>query len=281
MICSNCQHKILEEAAFCAKCGTRVQESGSEQSAARYPLKEETIDGLTTEIRALFFKDLEAIVDEEIGRNKYRVYFDQFYKSGFYKNFDLRVKQLAEEISGFQTMHNTQVKIDQLLMETFQGFIDHFIVLHCKELHQINLPEALLKYSTATRETIDLRQMTLDYMDFNNENDKVYTDLISIPEVKIKNAVQSFLFAKPEETIFFICDQTVFGSCKEGFSMTNQALHWKSHFNAPQSVYYDDLKEIKREAEWLNINGLFFNVNKTLNFKMMKLLKKLRSLERI
>ncbi|MFT7605446.1 MAG: hypothetical protein ACI8VT_003040 [Saprospiraceae bacterium] len=282
MICSNCQHKIESSDRFCNNCGaqvglTVVSDSGY---APKYSIDFKENPTIDSQIRAHFFKTLETVIEEEIGANEYRKYFDQFYKSEFYKNFDLRTVQLAEEIN---TIHSgsdqyANQKIDQILVLEFAAFIDHFLIMYCQKLHGMALPEAMLQYTKTTRAAVNLRQMLLDYMDFEKEQEKVYTDLLSIPPAKIKNAIQSFVFAQAQEKIFFICDQTVFGSCKEGFAMTDSTLYWKSHFNPAQSVAYHDLKEIKRDAEWININGLFFNVNKSVNFKMLKLLKKLRYL---
>ncbi len=282
MICTNCKHLLEEDAHFCKNCGTEVLllETLTEPYTAKYPLDYREALTLGAQVRAHFFKELEQVVAAEFGENEYRKYFDQFYKSDFYKSFDVRTQQLAEEAYSIHSGPSKQVsqQVDELLERNFFGFIDHFLVLHCEGLHELKIPEAILKYANATKESVNLREMILDYMSFDDEPDKVYTDLITIPPLKVKNAIQSFLFTQSKEKIFFICDQTVFGSCREGFAMTEQALHWKSHFNPAHSVFFDDLGEIKKEAEWISVNGLFFNVNKSMNYKMMKLLKKLRTL---
>ncbi len=282
MVCSNCKHSIETGDQFCGNCGTKVllQDTSSEVYVPKYKLDFREALSLSSQIRALFFKDLEFVVETEIGPNQYRKYFDQFYKSDFYKDFDIRTKQLAEEAYSIHSGPSQRVgqEVDQLLSQNFHGFIEHFMILHCNGLQKIKMPEAILKYTNATLDTVNLRQMVLDYLDFNNEQDKVYTDILSLPPMKVKNAIKSFLYTQSQEKIFFICDQTIFGSCREGFAMTEQALHWKSHFNPPHSVFYEDLGSIKKEAEWININGLFFNVNKSVNYKMMKLLKKIKSM---
>ena len=282
MTCTNCKHVLETDAQFCKHCGTKVLivETPKEEYQAKYPLDYREALTLGTQVRALFFKELEKVITLEFGENEYRKYFDHFYKSEFYKSFDIRTRQLAEEAYSIHSGPSKQVnqEVDRLLAPNFHGFIDHFLVLHCRNLHGIVIPEAVLKYTNVKKGEVDLRQMILDYMGFEDEPDKVYTDLISIPPMKVKNAIQSFLFTQSQEKIFFICDQTVFGSCREGFAMTEQALHWKSHFNPAHSVFFDDLKEIKREAEWISVNGLFFNVSKSLNYKVMRLLKKLKEL---
>jgi hypothetical protein len=284
MICSNCQHKIDGRIQFCDNCGAEISREAFSFDEGNYVpkylidfTKTSTID---VQIRAHFFKTLEKVVEEEIGVNEYRKYFDQFYKSNFYKNFDLRTAQLVEELTLVHSGkdHFAYQKSDRVLALEFAAFIDHFLVLHCKKLHGINLPETLLKYAKTILKEVNLQQMILDYLDFEEEVEKVYTNLMLIPPAKIKNAVESFVFAGTQEKIFFICDQTVFGSCKEGFAMTESSLYWKSHFNPPQEVAYRDLKEIKKDAEWININGQFFNVNKSINLKMLKLLKRIKRL---
>ncbi|MBK9014898.1 MAG: hypothetical protein IPM82_12930 [Saprospiraceae bacterium] len=49
-------------------------------------------------------------------------------------------------------------------------------------------------------------------------------------------------------------------------------------FEKKQRVYYKNLEEIKRQEDWITINGIFFNGSKTLNLKLLRLLKKLREL---
>jgi hypothetical protein len=283
MICPNCKYKNDDKSKFCSHCGYKLEVVVAvyeEPSSSKYPIDFRETLTIGRQIRGHFFKVMEQVVDEEIGPNQFRDYFDQFYKSEFYKTFDLRTEQLAEEV---YTIHSGQSphkgsEIDQLLEGHFYAFIDHFLVLNCQHLHGVNLPEEILQYENIDKDALDMRKMILDFLDFENEPDRVYTNFMSIPESKLKNAINSFLFAQSQERIFFICDQTIFGSCREGFAMTEHALHWKSHFNPPQSVFFEDLKVVQREAEWLNINGLFFNAHKSLNFKLLKLLKKIRSI---
>jgi hypothetical protein len=99
-----------------------------------------------------------------------------------------------------------------------------------------------------------------------------------MPPRKVRNASQSFLFADPNERIFFICDQSILGSAKEGFAMTDQALYWRMPLQKAERVYYDKIESVKREKRWITVNDMFFNVSPTLNLKMLKLLKKLKRL---
>ena len=70
-----------------------------------------------------------------------------------------------------------------------------------------------------------------------------------MPVAKIRNASQNFLFPSRDEPILVICDQTVFGSCREGFAFTTKALYWKAHFNKAQKVYFKELYENNRQIQ--------------------------------
>ncbi|MFK7933873.1 MAG: hypothetical protein AB8G22_10205 [Saprospiraceae bacterium] len=120
--------------------------------------------------------------------------------------------------------------------------------------------------------------MVFDYLDFQSEKETVYTDFLSMPLDKLRNAGKSFLHPQKDEKILFICDQTLFGSVKEGFAMTEAAIYWKAQFQKAQAVRYRDLQTIERQKDWININEQFFNINPSLNLKMLKLLKKLQAL---
>ena len=57
--------------------------------------------------------------------------------------------------------------------------------------------------------------------------------------------------------------------------MTNEAIFWKMPLENKQRVFYKKLKDVKREEDWISINGIFFNAGTTLNLKLIRLLKRL------
>jgi len=73
-----------------------------------------------------------------------------------------------------------------------------------------------------------------------------------------------------------ICDQSVLGSLKEGFAFTEKAIYWRMHFEPARKVSYENISEIKREKDWITINGHFFNTTNSLNIRILKLLRKLK-----
>ena len=279
--CSNCGSFAEDDIKICLKCGRKLNAVDLNlNSHLHYNLDFSQPEEIQNEIRGYFFKIMRYRVENELDAKGYRNYFDHFHSSGFYKKFDLRSKQLVEEVISMNAENkpSSQHEIDSYLSQVLESFVDYFIIAFCKPLHRMLLPEAILRYGNVQKEKVDLGQMILEYLDFNNEKDKIYTDFLTMPVNKLKNAKEAFLFGEKDEKLFFICDQTVFKSCKEGFAMTDEALYWKPHFNEVGKVVYKEIKSVKREGEWITINEQFFNVNKSMNYKMMKLLQKLQNI---
>ncbi len=280
--CPSCGIQNNGDAKFCAHCGCALSANHNfvkEDYVPRYNLKFDEVGSLSEQIGGHFFAGLKKRLAEEHDPKKYKDYVSTFYESNFDKKFNLKASQLAEEVYTIHCKQDDTVlpEIDSLLDKNFDSLLDHFIILHCKHLNDIEIPEIVLKYENTNKTDVNLEEMIFDYLDIKKEtNEKFYLDFISIPENKIKNAVQSFLFADKKEMVFLLCDQTVFGSCKEGFALTERGIYWKAHFNKAYAVHYENLQEIKREKEWITINGRYFHVNPSFNLKLLKLLKKLK-----
>ena len=277
--CNFCAANNPEDIKICLNCGRNLNSLGVDVLDG-YQLDFSDQDTLENQIRESFFKKLRYQVENELDTKAYRKYFDHFHASGFYKKFNIRSNQLAEE---FMEIHEEQAfesiaDIFQKLDQTLNEFVNFFIIVHCQPLHKMALPSAILRYETIVEKDLDLKKMIFDFLDFGREKDKVYDNFSVVPDNKLKNAKEAFLFIEDDEDLFFICDQTIFGSCKEGFAMTDKCLYWKAHFNEASKVAFKDLRNIEKEGEWIVVNGNFFNVNKTMNYKMMKLLQKLQSL---
>ncbi|WP_099148122.1 zinc ribbon domain-containing protein [Flavilitoribacter nigricans] len=270
--CPNCQTPLPDEARFCIQCGAPQHEQKAEDAIFTVNWDDE----VATQISAHFFAALQQKVRTELGKSEHLPFSERVYESGFRDIVERRAKQVGEKL---QAQLNTDAisvrtankKVGKLLEE----LTDFFIIRYCQDLLDTPLPESILKYQHLDPQEIDLFQMVLDYLDFAHESEVVYTDFLTMPVNKLKNAGRSFLFPEKSEKILLICDQSLFGSCKEGFALTEKAIYWKAHLQKARQVAYDQLKGLEREKEWININGYFFNVNPSLNQKMLKLLKRL------
>lgn len=277
--CSKCQTPLPKGAKFCFNCGAKQEKAQTTYQPLEVNYALDFNQAIDKQIADLFFQALQTRVETEHEANRYPDYMEVLYNSGFRDTVQMRSQQLAEQA---QALANTELaaefKISNLLETAYDDLLDYFIIHFCKDLNKVILPEAILKYQYVQLHEIDLFQMVMDYLDFTREDETIYTDFLLMPIDKLRNAGKSFLFPEKNERILFICDQTMFGSVKEGFAMTDKALYWKASLQKSRAIPYTQLATIERQSDWLHINGYFFNVNESLNLKMMKLLKKLKSM---
>ncbi|MCB9284445.1 MAG: zinc ribbon domain-containing protein [Lewinellaceae bacterium] len=264
--CPNCHTVLPDPARFCHQCGARVEEPPRNFSA---PGPED--------IAAHFFETLRYKVREEQDASLQEQYLQRFRESDFGRIFDIRIDQLTAAAADLAD-HHSQPKeaIAAFLDPALDDLSDFFIIRYCRDLHVVPIPEAVLQYQQMAPEQIDLFRFIMDYLHFESEPETVYTNLLQMPVEKLRNASQAFLFPAKQERIFFICDLSLLGSCKEGFAMTDKALYWKTPLEKARKVAFSGLEQIRREKDWLQINGLFFHASRTLDVRLMKLLRRLK-----
>lgn len=295
--CPHCETKNPGNARFCHACGESMNTKQAEKEKAKasdapetpvekyvsvYPINfDKSIEQITEQIKTHFFQALKERVKVQSSSSKYSEYLEVFYSSNFNYFFDTRIQQLTHIVLPLKDMDSERaaIKIDQLLDDGFENLLDRFTIEHTQHLNEIQLSNAVLRYQFIKKETLDIEQVIFDYLDLEKEkSEKIYTNFMNMPVSKIRNASQHFLFPARDEPILMICDQTIFGSCREGFAFTTKALYWKAHFNKAQKAYFHELYEIKNESDWIAINGNYFHVNRALNFKVSKLLKQLKAI---
>lgn len=291
--CPFCGTPVIEETFDCPNCGTENDLQApacvncglifKPKSAPPPPppkeqlhdiFEESKTDSLEQTIADRFSLAFERRLKEEHHPNLHGAYIDRFYKSDFRSSVDFRIQQLTEQAQRNPAGENRFA----FATPAFEELLDYFIIRYCDDLNETHYPEKILRYQGRTVENINIGELILDYLDFDQEGETVYTNFVTMPANKLKNAAQNFLFPQKGETILFICDLSTFGACKDGFSMTSDCLYWKMPFEKKQRVYYKNLEEIKRQEDWIVINGIFFNASKSLNLKLLRLLKKLREL---
>ena len=200
--------------------------------------------------------------------NKYR---DRAVESGFLETVEQRFPQILTEILPLDPPERRR-----FVERTFAELMDYFLAGHCADLNPVDLPAAVMRYQGIPVTADNLFRIVYDYLELEREREPFYIDFVKMPTKKLRRAAKSFLFARPEERILLILDQTLLGSVKEGFAFTDRALYWKPHLEPAASVDLVDLQELKREHDWLRINGKFFHVSRPVNLKMLYLLRKIK-----
>lgn len=271
--CHQCGSTAPDKARFCPFCGT------PQRPRAEEPPFIDLKGDVEARVVALFFDALRQEAAATFPGITFQALSEKLYASGFRDMLHRRISQLAEQIKEKKedwTQNSAQQK--SYLIRLFDELIDYFFIRHAADVLPFTLPESVLKYQQQTLASLDRYNMVMDYLDWSTEKETVYTDFLVMPVGHLKNASRYFLFPEKNERIYFICDQSIFGGCTDGFAMTERGLYWKAPLAKAKKCYYDDLEHLELSKEWLTINGAFFNAGPTLNYKVYKLMKKLRQL---
>ncbi len=303
--CPRCNQVVIENSAFCHQCGLSIKEDCQSCTHCQQlnwkqevicihcnknlvnqkeTILPETLSALEDATKALaFVKDgfhsylkqylLDFGKETQINAYESLLYLEDC-KQYLHSNHEMMANQLIQ----FQKEKLLdQDKLQSFLFPKYEAQIDYFFHHFTGNLNKNTPPEAILFYSHLNAIEVNLPQLVLDYLALQWEDERFYSNQNEIPTKKWNHAQASFLPLPEEETLLFLCDQTIFGSCKEGFAFTTKGLYWKAHFNAAAHIPYAYLREIVLK-EWLSINGHYFHVNASLNEKVFKLLRKLRLL---
>lgn len=170
----------------------------------------------------------------------------------------------------------THAAAKRRLHNTLADLTEYFVVETAGDLSDGVLPQRLLRHQSIDWETADIFKVVMDYLDFDSETERVYTDFVAMPSRALRNATKAFLQAKRDERIYFICDQSLISQAKNGFSVTDAGLYWKNVLQPAGAVTFTTLERVKIEQGHLQLDGQFFNAGGRLNLKMAVLLDKLR-----
>jgi hypothetical protein len=189
---------------------------------------------------------------------------------------DVALNSLAGWINERPEAHNLILRRKDRVMS---DIVEYFIVETAQEIHGQDFPQKLLRYQGLDWKTVDLFRLVMDYLDFDNEEETVYTDFVTMPAAVLKKATRSYLQATRDERVFFICEQSLFGTGKQGFAFTDSAVYWKNVLQPAGSLTFTLLQILKVEDGHLLINGQYFDAGPRLNLKVALLLDKLRRLD--
>lgn len=279
--CPHCQKKNPADVRFCYGCGQQME------AFVLSPLLRSTIskydfeipEKLEEQIKNQFFEALK-IYAGWIAPDRTNDYLLSVVTKGFTKTLDLRAKQLADSLSADYNgkIHPSVIHLEKTLENAISSLAIYHIVYNCKDLNPCYLSEKIVRYENAKRGSVDLKAMIADYLSFEHEKEKYYTDFVTMPTTVLQNAAKSFLFAARGEFIYFISDQSFLNTGKEGFAMSEFAIYWKTPMEKPQKLYFHHIARLEKQRDWVKLNDRFFNVNPSLNVKVLLLLDKLKKI---
>lgn len=234
-----------------------------------------------SQFKISFFDALHKRITEEHNPLQYSDYVERFYQKDFDKILASRLELLLEEQKRMSEKGENQETIATLQEQIIEKLINYFVIGECADLNELKLNEKILQYDEIQPQDISFEKMMNDFLQLEEESFKTYKNFITMPPERLETAIKSFATVPRDEELFFIADATISNTCKEGFAMSNRAIYWKAPLEKSQRIAYTALKSAVRHKEWIEINGFFFNVNKSLNMKLLRMLKKIISLNKI
>jgi hypothetical protein len=280
--CTKCQIALSDDAQFCPACGFKQNDFNHLTYKPKYPLDFGETVRLPFQLRTFFLKALKARLEAEGSGWSFDDYVNRFYDSPFLKQFDTAAMDLAEQsyLLHADRSPDAEREVDEYLDQQFEILMNRFVSEEGLLINNNSITAKALpaegRGGSRGLQPFARKSLILESLQLSDEQEKWYADLNTIPKQKLQNARDFFLFTEPDEQIFLICDQTICGSCREGFALTDRALYWKAHFNNAQQIYYKDIESLELSKDWLIINGQYFNATPAVNVKMMHLLKKLK-----
>lgn len=273
--CPRCTTELPLAARFCWNCGASQPEPPPPPSGMG-----DGIDWkleLLPQFNARFLAALRSWVEADFGASNWTAYQEKLYECGFRDVVHRRLSVLADQLSAERVqLHWSAAQASRRLAALLFELIEYFVVYYGDGLNPVYLSQAILRHQASAVNASNIFTVVLDYLDFAHEQEMVYTDLLLMPVDKLRQAGRSYLFPAKDERILLVCDQSLLGSGKEGFALTEKAIYWKAQFQPAQQLAYTELRTLVREKDWLSLNGHFFNANPTLNLKMLLLLKRLQ-----
>ena len=227
-----------------------------------------------SELKAAFRDHLQERVTAYFGTKKVADYLKVLESNHNFQQ--LRDGSLTSLQQWINSGEQTVAAATERLESTLADLTEYFIVETAGELSGGVLPQRLLRHQSVDWDTVDLFRLVMDYLDFTNETELVYTDFVAMPTRALRNATAAFLHAGKDERIFFICDQSLISAAKNGFAVTDSGLYWKNVLQPAGSVLFNELEDVRIKQGHLELDRQFFNAGSSLNLKMAVLLDKLR-----
>jgi GNAT superfamily N-acetyltransferase len=227
-----------------------------------------------SELKIAFREHLQAQLLAYFDERKLKIYIARLEESSEFQG--LRDGSLKGMLNWLNHGVHTEKAARSRIKDTLADLSEYFIVETAGNLSEGILPQRLLRHQSLDWETADLFKVVMDYLDFDAENELVYTDFVTMPSRALRNATKSFIRAKKDERVFLICDQSLLSQAKNGFAITDSGLYWKNVLQPAGAVTFTTLQQVKLEQGHLSIDGQFFNAGSRLNLKMGLLLDRLR-----
>ncbi|MFT5647919.1 MAG: hypothetical protein ACI976_002614, partial [Aureispira sp.] len=212
---------------------------------------------------------------------KEALFLQTFDKSNFKQQYleegTVLMTQEFEDI--FEERGISAFKVIEIEIEKqFSALLERFFIDFCNPLLPHQLSKQILQYQEANFLTTNLHQMINDYLHLEEEDLISYSSAIEIPLKKLKNARSTFFKPEAGEVPYAFIDHTLLRSGKEGCIITAKAIYWKAYFQKSARIEYSTIHKLTYYKDRLEINSIYLNISPSINYKIYRLLSRLRTL---
>ncbi|MEM7572725.1 MAG: GNAT family N-acetyltransferase [Bacteroidota bacterium] len=302
--CSNCGTLLPAQARFCFNCGEPqprliaqppplpIQQEAEVEKAPPLEKRPEIVPStgpdawgidwggsLISDFRSFFRQRFVQRVTDYFGLKAVSVYEGHRQASDFQDTVSAQLSALADFVRLHRQQPGWTNELGQLrLLAAVEALVEFFLVEGAVGLHKGVWPQRLLRHQAKDWNSVDLFAMVMDYLNLAEESEEVYTDFVQMPAKVLRNASKQYLRATKDERVLFVCDQSLLGTGKQGFAMTDVAVYWRPVLQSANSLLYQDIETVVVKGDHLLINGQYFDGGQRLNRKLALLLRRLKTL---
>lgn len=281
VICKQCNNVNPEDARFCFRCGSPIDLSYHPKPhiSPIFGLNFNDIQTIPQQIVEAFDLSLSLALEYEHNTEKEAFFLDIYQDSDFKQQYLEEVSILLSQ--EFEELYDERGKsafavIEKRLDQQFAQLFECFIIKYCNHLLTYPLPTTLLSFKNTNIRNKNLGLMIHSYLDCPLKN-KSYFKAVDIPLPILKNTRKTFFYSSDKAPLFFN-DLSIFQNGKEGLILTVDAIYWKCCFHKSASIKYVAIKNIHYYPDHLKINDIYLNIDPVFNYRLYRLLVRLKTM---
>lgn len=283
VVCFECNNVNPKSSRFCSRCGTpiNIKYTPKPNISPIYSLDFNDIPTMPFQLTEAFKVSISLALEHEDNIEKEALFLQTFEKSPFRQLYleeaTILMTQEFEDIFEERGISGFKI-IESEIERRFSILLERFFVEYCNLLLPHPIPQVILRYQDYNMVRVNLQSMMVDYLDLDDEALTSYTRAIEIPLKKLKNARATFFKPETGEIPIIFIDQTLLRSGKEGCILTGNAIYWKAYFQKSAKIAYKNIEKLAYFPDRVEINGIYININPSTNYKLYRLLSRLRSI---
>ena len=281
IICSECKNVNPKDARFCFRCGSPIDISYSPKPyiSPIFGLDFSNIQTIPRQISESFERSLSIALEYENNTEKEALFLAIYHES------DFKTTQLEEACilltQEFEELYDERGKsafnvIEKRLDQQFAQLFECFAIEYCNHLLAQPLPKSILAFKDNNIRSHNLGLMIRTYLEIPLDKQHFF-QAVEIPLAVLKNTRKTFFYNSDKPPLFF-CDLSILQNGKEGLILNSDSIYWKCCFHKSAFMKYTEINNIHYYSDHLKINGIYLNVDAAFNYRLYRLLIRLKTM---